>query len=361
MSYKLLIVDDELANLRLLDRLFSKDYYCLTASSAEEAIELLNQHDVAILITDQRMPHMTGIELLKQTAKLRPHMARILLTGYTDVEALVEAINCGLVDMYLTKPWSNSDLKFKVQQALEQYENKKRRHALQVANDRLRIQLKEMKLGAAYALAEALRVRDSHGGEHAARVAEYTAAIAHRMLLNDEDREDLLIAASLHNLGHIGTPDRLLESEPLALEDRLLFQAHVERGARIMGAVPELRSAADIVRFHQENLDGTGYPRGLRGEQIPIACRIIRAAKEYDLLTHPKAAATVLSHQEAINSLCERAGKEFDPKVVEILGQTSAPAAHPDPESPADPLAPLENSFFDQPTDYLLETHPQQF
>jgi response regulator RpfG family c-di-GMP phosphodiesterase len=347
MSYKLLIVDDELANLRLLDRLFSKDYYCLTASSAEEAIELLNQHDVAILITDQRMPHMTGIELLKQTAKLRPHMARILLTGYTDVEALVEAINCGLVDMYLTKPWSNSDLKLKVQQALEQYENKKKQHALQVANERLRIQLKEMKLGAAYALGEALRVKDYYGGEHAARVSEYTAAIAARLLFTDEDNEDLLIAASLHNLGHIGTPDRLLESEPLALEDRLLFQAHVERGARILGAVPELRSAADMVRFHHENFDGTGYPRGLMGEQIPIACRIIRAAKEYDLLTQPKASATGLSHQEAINFLFERAGKEFDPKVVEILGQMTSCDTDVDAQSEveANALKSLENGF----------------
>src|SRR6202171_5100042 len=137
VTYKLLIVDDELANLRLLDRLFSKDYYCLTASSAAEAIDLLQQHDVAILITDQRMPHMTGIELLKQTAKLRPHMARILLTGYTDVEALVEAINCGLVHRYISKPWNNEDLKLKVSRALEEYENNKKRHALTVANNRL--------------------------------------------------------------------------------------------------------------------------------------------------------------------------------------------------------------------------------
>src|SRR5438552_19144229 len=107
MTYKLLIVDDEAANLRLLERLFSRDYYCLLASSGAEAIQLLEQHDVAILITDQRMPRMTGIDLLKRTAELRPYMVRILLTGYTDVEALVEAINCGLVYMYITKPWVN--------------------------------------------------------------------------------------------------------------------------------------------------------------------------------------------------------------------------------------------------------------
>src|SRR6202171_1345686 len=186
VTYKLLIVDDELANLRLLERLFSKDYYCLTASSAADAIDLLNQHDIAILITDQRMPNMTGIELLKQTAQLRPHMVRILLTGYTDAEALVEAINCGLVHLYLTKPWNNSDLKVKVRRAVEQYENNRKQHAMQVANERLQARLKEMKLGFAYALAEALRAKDSYCGEHAARVSEHAATIAARMPISDE-------------------------------------------------------------------------------------------------------------------------------------------------------------------------------
>ena len=121
MTYKLLIVDDEMPNLRLLERLFSAEYQCLTASSGPEAIRLLEQHDVAILITDQRMPEMTGIDLLKRSAQLRPHMVRILLTGYTDVEALVEAINCGLVNMYFTKPWNNDDLKLKISRACVHY------------------------------------------------------------------------------------------------------------------------------------------------------------------------------------------------------------------------------------------------
>src|SRR6266852_5443582 len=92
MSYKILIVDDEPANSRTLARLFREDYEVLTAASGDEALALLGQHDVALLITDQRMPGMTGIELLKKTVPLRPRMVRIILTGYTDVDALVEAI-----------------------------------------------------------------------------------------------------------------------------------------------------------------------------------------------------------------------------------------------------------------------------
>src|SRR3989449_1275330 len=146
MTHKLLIVDDETPNLRLLERLFSRDFQCLTASSGLEAIRLIEQHDIAILITDQRMPEMTGIDLLKQTARLRPHMVRILLTGYTDVEALVEALNSGLVYMYVTKPWNNDDLKLRVSRACAHYLNNKTRQALADANQRLLLRLNEIKL-----------------------------------------------------------------------------------------------------------------------------------------------------------------------------------------------------------------------
>src|SRR5690242_10349860 len=111
MSYKILVVDDEAANLRALERLFREDYEVLTADSGAEAFDLLGQHDVAVLITDQRMPEMTGIELLKNTASIRPRMVRMILTGYTDVDSLIEAINCGQVYRYIGKPWNNEELK----------------------------------------------------------------------------------------------------------------------------------------------------------------------------------------------------------------------------------------------------------
>jgi putative nucleotidyltransferase with HDIG domain len=320
--YKLLIVDDEAANLRLLERLFCREYYCLSASSGADAIQLLEQHDVAILITDQRMPQMTGIELLKRTSESRPHMVRILLTGYTDVEALVEAINCGLVHTYVTKPWSNDDLKLKVSRALEQYDNNKKRHSLEVANQRLGVRLKEMKFGFVYALTEALGAKDAYACEHAYRTNKYAAEIAARMEVGDEDREDLSAAALLHNIGHIGTPDTLLRSTGLLTpEQRVIYQSHAERGARILATIPELRNVSDLVRFHHENFDGTGYPRGLSGQQIPLGCRIIRVADEYDLLIHPRTFSAALTHKGAANSLLDRAGKEFDAAVVQVLAQ----------------------------------------
>jgi two-component system response regulator HupR/HoxA len=141
MTYKIMIVDDEPANLRTLLRLFREDYQVLIAETGAEALTLLQQHDVALLISDQRMPNMTGIELMKKTVDVRPQMVKILLTGYTDVSALIESINSGLVYRYLTKPWNNDDLKLTVVRALEHYEVTKSSHLVTMENKRLRARL----------------------------------------------------------------------------------------------------------------------------------------------------------------------------------------------------------------------------
>lgn len=144
MHYKIMIVDDEPANLRTLERLFRQDHQVVTALSGAEALALLEQHDIALLISDQRMPAMTGIELMKKTVAIRPQMVKILLTGYTDVDALIDAINSGLVYRYLTKPWNNSDLRVTVSRALDYYEMVKSSHLLEMENQRLRVRLTEI-------------------------------------------------------------------------------------------------------------------------------------------------------------------------------------------------------------------------
>jgi DNA-binding NtrC family response regulator len=144
MSHKILIVDDESANLRALERIFRNGHSVLTARSGAEALAILEQHDVALLISDQRMPGMTGIELVQKTVQLRPHMVRILLTGYTDVGTLIEAINCGHVYKYVTKPWNNDELLLTVSRALEYFEATKSRHNLEMMNRRLRARLSEI-------------------------------------------------------------------------------------------------------------------------------------------------------------------------------------------------------------------------
>src|SRR5690242_15554911 len=222
MTYKLLIVDDEPANIRLLEKLFRADYSCLTASSGEEAIELLDQHEVAVIITDQRMPSMTGVDLLKRSAARRPHMVRILLTGYTDLEALVEAVNCGLVYMYVSKPWNNDDLKLRVSRAVQHYETNKRQHVLAANNERLKARIHELKLGFVRAIATMVQMQDEARHAHSSRVSKYVALLGEKLKLTPEQMVDLDAAAFAPDL-------------------------------RILAGNTEFKNAEDIIRYQDEN------------------------------------------------------------------------------------------------------------
>lgn len=315
MTYKVLIVDDEPANLRLLERLFSREYQCLTASNGTDAIRLLEQHDVAIIITDQRMPQMTGIELLKQTAPLRPHMVRILLTGYTDVEALVEAINSGLVYMYFTKPWNNEDLRLKVSRALEHYENNKKTHSLLLTNQRLIHRLNQIKNSVSHGLADMVRSRDTQTYDHAVRVRNCALAIADKMKLSASDQDDVATAALLHDLGQLGVTGSRCSFHLMSQE--MCNQAEAQ--LRLLSSVSELSPVADIVTLINENFDGTGHPNGLRNEQIPIGARIVRVADEYDSILRPHHSNAAMTHDEAMRFLSQRSQKQFDPVVIEVL------------------------------------------
>jgi response regulator RpfG family c-di-GMP phosphodiesterase len=322
MTYKLMIVDDEPANLRLLERLFSRDFECLTASSGAEAIRMLEQHDVAILLSDQRMPGMTGIDLLRHTARLRPHMVRILVTGYTDVEVLEEAINSGLVYMYVTKPWNNEDLKLKVSRACDHYESNKKSSALVTANDRLLLRLQEIKLRVVASLGEMLRVRDEYAYSHAVRVRDYANRIALRMELSDPEIEELLAAAMLHELGDGNYPKALPHSRGFS-DSTIFASAHAETERKLLGSIPELANVSDFIKFHRENFDGSGSPSGLAADQIPLISRILRVAVEYDLMVQPKPPAASMRHEEAMRFLSQRSGKQFDPQIIEIMSQLS--------------------------------------
>jgi response regulator RpfG family c-di-GMP phosphodiesterase len=317
MTHKLLIVDDESANLRLLQRLFSPQFHCLTASSGVEAIRVLEHHDIAIVITDQRMPMMTGIELLKRTATMRPHMVRILLTGYTDTDALVEAINSGLVYMYITKPWSNEDLKLRVNRACEHYENNKKRQAFADANQRLIQRLEDIKTSVVTALSEMLRISNGHAHGHALRVRNYSMILAGKLGVSKAQAQELAIAALLHE----AQPDNRKTTAAMRespLEQRAQDQRECE--VKLLNAIPELEKVAELINCTYENYDGTGVPRGLHGDQIPLEGRILHLAVAYDLMVLPKAGAP-LTHDEAMRFLTQRSGKQFDPDVLAAFSQ----------------------------------------
>lgn len=320
MNYKILIVDDEAANLRLLERLFRREYDVVTAASGADALELLLLHDVALIISDQRMPSMTGVEFLKRSAEMRPHTVRIILTGYTDVNVLVEAINSGVVYKYVNKPWVNEDLQQTVKRALEHYETMKSQHELKLQNKRLETHLKMTRESFVGLLIEMLNLKTPNSSQYVNRVRDYAAAIGQCLEFDAEELEQLSLAAFLHEAAHIHIPNHLLhKKETLAAEERQIFIHGFERGLQLLGGVPDFEEVIPAIRYHHENYDGSGFPEGLTGEQIPLHSRIIAVAAAFDKMTAAVGAQTALTDDEAIEQLEYAAGKQFDPQIINIL------------------------------------------
>jgi response regulator RpfG family c-di-GMP phosphodiesterase len=320
MNYKILIVDDEAANLRILERLFRNQYKVVTATSGTEALELLRLHEFALIISDQRMPVITGIEFLKRAAEMRPNIVRIILTGYTDVNALVEAINSGVVYKYVTKPWINEDLQQTVKRAMQHYETIKSQHELKLQNERLQARLKTTLESFVKVFVEMLNVKDPDASCHARRTSNYAAAIGQDLNLESQELEQLSLAALLHEAAYISVPGNiLLKTTVLTEEENLIFNQNFEWGLQLLASIPDFEDIAPVIRYQREQWDGSGYPEGLGGERIPLHSRIIAVAGAYDEMTAPHALRPSHTQDAAIARLQSAAGEKFDPEVVKIF------------------------------------------
>jgi response regulator RpfG family c-di-GMP phosphodiesterase len=325
MSYKILIVDDEPANLRILERLFRSDYKVVTASSGIEAIELLGQHDIALIISDQRMPVMTGIDFLKKAAEMRQHTVRIIITGYTDVNALVEAINSGVVYKYVTKPWINEDLQQTVKRALQHHEIIKSQHQLWQQTDRLQSRLKTTIENFVNLTAKMLELKKPNLYEHVRRTNGYAVSIGQSLNLGDEDLEQLSRAALLHEAAHVNVPnDILFKKSGRTAEDEQIFKEYFLSDLQVLASVPDLEEAASIIRSMHEQFGGGGYPDNLTGEQIPLKSRILAVADAFDEMIFSHDSGQILTANEAITELQSAAGKKFDPDVVEAFSRLNS-------------------------------------
>lgn len=320
MNYKILVVDDEPANLRLLERLFRREYQVVSAASGDDALELLKKHDFALIVSDQRMPGMTGIEFLKRAATLRPHTVRIILTGYTDVNALVEVINSGVVYKYVAKPWVNEDLQQTIVRAIEHYETIKRQYELTIQNERLLENVNRMKRLCVRLIGETLDLKDSFLHQHSQRVSGYATAVGYRLKLSSAELDQLSLAAFLHKVGKIGIPDILLEETSLLPDEEYRSREHcAERAVQMLASIPEMSEVAAAVRHHTEYFDGTGFPENLAADQIPLFSRIIAVAAAYDEMTMERDASKTLSSAEAVEKLRDRIGRQFDGNIVETF------------------------------------------
>ena len=318
MDYKILIVDDEAANLRLLERLFRNQFNVFTALSGAEGLELLKLHDVALIISDQRMPEMTGVEFLKRASEMRPHTVRIILTGYTDINSLIEAINSGVVYKYVTKPWENEDLRQTVNKALHHYETVKGHYEISRQNERLQIGLKRTVQSFVQIVVQMLSLKSPDLPDHCRRTQDYAVAIGHGLNLEPQEIEQLSLAAYLHEVAHI---ERLLKTKQLTEEEYRIVKQNFESELQVLESVPELEDVAFVLCYQHEHYDGTGFLEGLHGEQIPLNSRIIAVANKYDELLTSNQLQQDQTKNEAIKTLQFEAGKKFDPEIVKILCQ----------------------------------------
>ncbi|MDG4475278.1 HD domain-containing phosphohydrolase [Thiovibrio frasassiensis] len=350
---KILFVDDEENILRSLQRLFmDEEVEVFTAPSGAKGLEILaREAGVGVIVSDQRMPEMLGVDFLEKSKAISPQSIRILLTGYADVNAAIDAINRGGTFRYLNKPWNDEELVQTVKGALQMYrllsENKrltaivkkqnaelkkwnteletivqeqttelrKSYESLRVINGRLRANFKNTIV----AFSGLIELRDKRMRTHSRNVAEVTVNVAKQLGLESEEREIIMVAALLHDIGKIGIPDLMLarEAEQMNFAEREEYLLHPVRGQAAIDRIEELREAGLIIRAHHESYDGNGFPDGLKKGDIPLGARIIALA---DYIERKIRKAMGARGFEAVRKEVElQKGIFFDPKLVPVV------------------------------------------
>ena len=321
-SHTILIVDDETSITRALERLFRMHgYQIITANSGPEGLEKLQtQHNnIALIISDQRMPGMSGAQFLEQAQVIAPDAIRFLLTGYSDMSAVVQAVNEGGIHRYLNKPWNDEGLLLQVKQSLEHFElvseNKRltaltieqnkeltdlnqkleqkvadrireiqlKNHALLEINKRLENSIKDA-VGLLASLADKLSPRLSR---HLRETARLSRMIGEEMGLPDATLDKIEMAGMVHDIGFLGMPDDLWTKEPRNLNDEQMrvFSEHPVTSAIILENIDRLSDVSEIILYHHEQVDGHGFPNGFHKDQIPLESKIIAAASEYSRIS----------------------------------------------------------------------------
>lgn len=318
--HKILLVDDEPANLRLLKRVLGPEYETLTAETGVQALEILAQEKVSLIICDQRMPGLSGVQVLEEALRIAPEAVRILLTGYTDIQALIDAINSGQIYKYVQKPWDAEDLKLTVRRAVESYELRSTNRKLVIDLQQALAQLEDISMGTITALANALDAKCDYTSGHSLRVSRYALAIGRMLGFSDAELKDLELAGILHDIGKIGVPEAILWKQGrLDAEEQKIMSSHPLISAQMIGEIEQFERVRLWVKHHHEHLDGSGYPDGLAGEKIPIGSRIVLVADAYDAMTSDRPYRKSIGYTQATNELRKFSGKQFDPALVEAL------------------------------------------
>jgi response regulator RpfG family c-di-GMP phosphodiesterase len=315
-EHHILIVDDEANIASALKRVFrNKGYQIHTALNGADGLVCLetNKELISLIISDQRMPGMSGSEFLEQAKRIRPEIIRILLTGYSDVSAIVDAVNKGEIHRYFTKPWNDEQLLAQVAQALEQYElvleNRRLNALVQNQNKQLYelgmkqksiIEAKTLELekknkalnksfiGTLRLLITFVDAINPSLGSYAKQTASLAKRVAKDCNVQGEALGHIEIAGLLHDIGLLGLPVEMItkdESELTEVETQL-FHEHVTISLFLIQSVEKLKPVTDIVLHHHERYDGSGRPDGQKAEAIPLGARIIAAAGDYSKIVN---------------------------------------------------------------------------
>jgi putative two-component system response regulator len=337
-----LVVDDDKGVQRLIGRMLEQQgYRVTTASDAEEARAVLGLEAdrFALVLCDVNMPGESGIDLVRHVLASYPEIAALMVTGADDPELADAAIQIGVYG-YVTKPFRPNELVINVVNALHrrrlELENRAHRDLLEqnvaartaaLTEAMERLQESEQELRTHHEetirrLSSAAELRDQETGRHIDRMSRYCELIAEKLGLPPEQIELVRIASPMHDIGKIAIPDSvLLKPATFTDEERRVMQRHAEIGYAILaGSQAELlRLAATLAWTHHERYDGTGYPRGLAGEEIPIEGRIAAIADVYDALTSDRVYRPAFSPHEATEMMRAERGKHFDPKLLDLF------------------------------------------
>jgi putative nucleotidyltransferase with HDIG domain len=334
----ILIVDDDRAIRDLLSEGLSDiGYRCDTASDGLEGLDKVRTNGFQLVVSDIDMPEMDGVRLLQEIKKIRPDTEIIMLTGMVDVEVAIQSMRLGACD-YLTKPFNLAEVRITVERALEKQrllrENREYQKTLEVKVAERTAELSKKNrevedllghLQISYqttleALATALDTRDTETLGHSLRVAAYTAAVARRMGVAEPELTDIYRGALLHDVGKIGIPDAILRKPgKLTPEEWVEMRRHPEIGYRILQGINFLEEAREIVLSHQETYDGSGYPRGLKGKEIPLGARIFAVVDTLDAMTSDRPYRKALPYEAARAEVLKYSGRQFDPDVVQVF------------------------------------------
>jgi response regulator RpfG family c-di-GMP phosphodiesterase len=353
-TYRILCIDDEPNILASLVRVFRPHGYVVaTATSGDEALAMLEREPADVVISDMRMPGMDGTAVLEQVRARWPDTVRLLLTGHSDIDATIGAINRGEIHRYIGKPWNEAELLLIVRQALERksLEGHKRRlealarkqngelkalnatleqkvalrtaelqdavGALAVSNDKLKANF----LTSLKVFSTLIEMREAESAGHSRRVTDMARKIGERMGIDAADAQDLLLAGLLHDIGKIGLSDATLRLARDASDGDipLAFYKYPLRSEQALTPLEGLRGAAVIIRAHRERFDGRGYPEGLAGTAIPLGARILAVAKDYDASQIGTLSRHRMPAEAARGRIAQGRGTLYDPEVVDVL------------------------------------------